>query len=55
MIENPSGRTRRHNSSKRTQREVDELYQKLRDFQAANPASNLNTLFDDFQADRARL
>ena len=34
LIENPKGRTRRHASSRRTKRETEELYQKLKEYQA---------------------
>ena len=32
MIENPKGRSRRHRSGRRTKRETEELYEKLRDY-----------------------
>jgi hypothetical protein len=55
MIENPKGRTRRHVSQRRTQREIEELYVKLREYQAAHPHMDLTSLFESYEADRARL
>lgn len=55
MIENPKGRTRRHQSQRRTQREVEELYEKLREYQAQHPHMDLSGLFENYEADRARL
>jgi len=55
MIENPNGKTRRHQSNRRTKRETEELYAKMKEFQAANPGVDISTLFDSEEAERARI
>lgn len=55
MIENPAGRTRGHQSQRRTQREVEELYEKLKEYQAKHPQMDLSVFFENYEADRARL
>jgi hypothetical protein len=37
MIEDPNGKTRRFESGRRTKRETEELYEKLKEFQRENP------------------
>jgi hypothetical protein len=54
MIENPKGRTRRHASSRRTKRETEELYQKLKEYQASNPNIDVSSLFETDKADEIR-
>lgn len=54
MIENPKGRTRRHASSRRTKREAEELYQKLKEYQASNPNIDVSSLFETDKADEIR-
>ena len=46
MIENPQHKTRRHRSNRRTKRETEELYEKLKAYEAANPGINLTSLFE---------
>jgi hypothetical protein len=55
MIENRKYKTRRHASTRRTKRETEELYAKMKDFQAANPGVDITTLFESEEAERARL
>lgn len=55
MIENPNGKTRRHQSNRRTKRETEELYQKLKEYQAANPGMDVTALFESHEAERARI
>ena len=54
MIENPKNKTRRHKSNRRTKRETEELYQKMREFEAANPGVNLTTLFENEELEKSR-
>ena len=54
LIENPRGKTRRHGSSRRTQREQEELYEKIKAFQAENPGVDVSMLFESEQAERAK-
>lgn len=55
MIENPKGKTRRHISNRRTKRETEELYHKLKEYEAANPGMDLTTLFESHEAEKARV
>ena len=55
MIENPQHKTRRHKSNRRTKRETEELYEKLKAHEAANPGINLTSLFETEQIEKARL
>jgi hypothetical protein len=54
MIENPKGRTRRHASSRRTERETEELYQKLKEYQKQNPNIDVTSLFESEKTDEIR-
>ena len=54
MIENPKGKTRRHKSNRRTKRETEELYQKMREFEASNPEVNLTSLFESEALEKSR-
>ena len=55
MIENPKHKTRRHQSQRRTQRETEELYEKLKEYQIQNPTVDVSSLYETYKADRARL
>lgn len=55
MIENPKGKTRRHSSNRRTQREQEELYEKIKAFQAKHPGVDVSMLFESEQAERVKL
>jgi|TARA_B110001450_G_scaffold233996_1_gene237716 hypothetical protein len=55
MIENPQHKTRRHRSNRRTKRETEELYEKLKAYEAANPGINLTSLFESEEIEKARL
>lgn len=54
LVENPNGRTRRHISSRRTKRETEELYQKLKALERENPDMDLTTLFESHKAEEIR-
>lgn len=54
MIENPKHKTRRHKSNRRTKRETEELYEKMREFEAANPGVNLTSLFESEALEKSR-
>lgn len=54
LIENPKGKTRRHVSGRRTKRETEELYQKLKDYQAENPNIDVASLFENDKIDGIR-
>jgi len=55
IIEDKAHRTRRHGALRRNKRETEELYEKLRAYQAKNPSVDITTLFESYEADRARL
>ena len=55
LIENPKHKTRRHASQRRTQRETEELYEKLKQYQIEHPNTDITSLYESYQADRARL
>ena len=54
MIENPKHKTRRHKSNRRTKRETEELYEKMREFEASNPGVNLTSLFESEALEKSR-
>ena len=54
LIENPKGKTRRHVSGRRTKRETEELYEKLKDYQKENPNIDVTSLFENDKIDGIR-
>lgn len=52
MIEDPKGKTRRFESGRRTKRETEELYEKLKEFQRENPNVDVTQLFENEKADK---
>jgi hypothetical protein len=55
MIEDPKHKTRRHKSNRRTKRETEELHEKLRAYEAANPGIDVTSLYESEQTEKARL
>lgn len=55
IIENRKHATRRDPSQRRTKRETEELYEKLKQYQIQNPQVDLSSLYETYEADRARL
>jgi len=54
MIENPRGKTRRNVSSRRTKRELEELYSKMKAMEGENPDVDLTTLFESSKTENTR-
>jgi hypothetical protein len=54
LIENPKGKQRRHVSGRRTKRETEELYEKLKDYQRENPHVDVTSLFENDKMDSIR-
>ena len=54
LIEKPKYRTRRHQSSRRTKREQEELHERIKALQKANPGLDLTQLFESERAEKAR-
>jgi RNA recognition motif-containing protein len=54
LIENPKGKMRRHVSGRRTKRETEELYEKLKEFQKENPNIDVTSLFENDKLDFIR-
>jgi len=54
MIENPRGKTRRNVSARRTKRELEELYSKMRKMEGENPKVDLTSLFESSKTENIR-
>jgi len=54
MIENPRGKTRRGSANRRTKRELEELYDKMRTMQSENPNIDLTSLFENEKTEKTR-
>jgi len=55
MIEDPKHKNRRHASSRRTKKEQQELYIKLKEYQVKHPELDVTSLFESHEAERARI
>ena len=54
MIENPRGKTRRNASARRTKRELEELYSKMKQMEGGNPNLDLTTLYESSKTENTR-
>jgi len=55
LIEDPAGGSKRHRSLRRTKREKEELYLKLKEYEKENPGVNLTTLYETEKIEKARI